>query len=60
AHDPPTAAAAPLVARAPASLAAVAALVLALIVFLGVHGRTNRRDTQLAAARGADDLARFR
>jgi hypothetical protein len=60
AHDPPSATASPLVGRAPASLAAIAALVLAVIMFLGLHRRSDRRDAQLAEARGTDDLARFR
>jgi len=56
----PRTAAESLVARAPQSIAAVAALILAIIVFLAFHRRPDRHDPRLAAANGVQDVARFR
>jgi hypothetical protein len=38
----------------------VLALMLAILAFLGVHRRVDRRDARLATARASGDLARFR
>ena len=48
-----------LVSRAPASLAAVLALLLAALLFLVLHPALDRHDGRLAVA-GVDDVARFR
>lgn len=66
ATDIATAAAAPrvgiatLVAHPPASLSAVLALLVAVLLFLVLHPALDRHDERLALAGVDDDLARFR
>ena len=49
-----------IVARTPASLAAVIALLLAMVLFLLFHPAADRHDDRLATMGVVDDLARFR
>jgi hypothetical protein len=42
------------------SLAGVGVLLAAIVVFLGVHRRSDRSDRKLAAARRGLEVARFR